>query len=144
MTSSFLPDVNVWVALCSDQHVHHHVASDWYDSIDEDARFYFCRFTQLGLLRLLTAEVVMREDVLSQTGAWRVYDGWIQGAGVELLDEPPGIDRPFRRLTQGRASSPKTWPDAYLAAFAEASDVTLVTFDRAFAGRVKPLILLAE
>jgi len=144
MTSSFLPDVNVWIALSSDRHVHHRVASDWYDSLEEDARFYFCRFTQLGLLRLLTAEVVMREDVLSQTAAWRVYDGWIRGAGAELLDEPSGLDGPFRLLTQGRASSPKAWPDAYLAALAEASGVTLVTFDRAFRGKVKPLVLLGE
>jgi hypothetical protein len=31
---------------------------------------------------------------------------------------------------------------ANLAAFAETSQLTLVTFDRAFRGRVKPLVLL--
>ncbi len=85
----------------------------------------------------------MQDDVVTQTEAWRVYDKWI-GAGAELLDEPPDLERRFRALTRSRQSSPKSWADAYLAAFAEASQVTLVTFDRAFRGKVKPLILLEE
>jgi hypothetical protein len=143
-TSYFFPDLNVWVALNSSGHVHHHVASDWYDSLDGDLRFCFCRLTQLGLLRLLTSEAVMRDDVLSQSQAWKVFDSWIERGGAQLLDESPLLDRPFRRLTEGRQSAPKTWADAYLAAFAEASQLTLVTFDRAFRGKVKPLILLGD
>ena len=50
-TTSFLfPDINVWVALTHGRHVHHDVASDWFESDDADVRFCFCRFTQLGLL----------------------------------------------------------------------------------------------
>ena len=43
----------------------------------------------------------------------------------------------------GRQAAPKAWADAYLAAFADASELTRVTFDLAFRGKVKPLILLA-
>lgn len=143
-TTSFLfPDINVWVALSSGGHVHHHVASDWHNSLDANVRFCFCRFTQLGMLRLLTAEAVMQDEVLTQAEAWRVYDSWVD-AGAELLDEPLELERRFRALTRSRQSSPKVWADAYLAAFAESSQVTLVTFDRAFRGKVKPLILLEE
>jgi len=63
---------------------------------------------------------------------------------VALLDEPPHLDPRFRALTRTRRASPKAWGDAYLSAFAEASQVTLVIFDRAFRGKVKPLILLEE
>jgi hypothetical protein len=46
---------------------------------------------------------------------------------------------------RGRRAPARQGPDlAYLAAFAEASQVTLVTFARAFRGKVKPLILLEE
>jgi hypothetical protein len=142
-TKSFLfPDINVWVALTHGGHVHHFVASDWFAELAADVRFGFCRFTQLGLLRLLTAEAVMGDEVLTQAEAWRVYDRWIEDERVTLLEEPPGLDRRFRALSRGRHASPKAWADAYLAAFAEASQVTLVTFDRAFRGKTKPLVLL--
>ncbi|OFW46191.1 MAG: hypothetical protein A3J29_21270 [Acidobacteria bacterium RIFCSPLOWO2_12_FULL_67_14b] len=144
-TTSFLfPDINVWVALTHGRHVHHLVAHDWFNSLDGDERFCFCRFTQLGLLRLLTAEAVMGEDVMTQVEAWAVYDRLLDQDGVGLLEEPPGLERRFRALTRSRQASPKAWADAYLAAFAETSQVTLVTFDRGFRGKVKPLILLAE
>jgi predicted nucleic acid-binding protein len=48
----------------------------------------------------------------------------------------------MRSKTGGASASPKAWADAYLAAFAEASCLTLVTFDRALAGKVKGAVLL--
>lgn len=144
-TTSFLfPDINVWVALTHGGHVHHLVASDWFDSLPAGVRFCFCRFTQLGILRLLTAEAVMGEDVLTQAGAWAAYDRWQQDDRVRFVDEPPEIEAAFRRRTRLRQAAPKAWADAYLAAFAEASQLTLVTFDQAFRGKVKPLVLLAD
>ncbi len=144
-TTSFLfPDINVWVALTYAGHVHHDVVSDWYASLESDTRFHFCRFTQLGFLRLLTAEAVMGADVLKQPEAWAVYDRWLEDDRVGFLEEPPGIERRFRALTRMKSASPKAWADAYLAAFAETSQLTIVTFDRAFRGKTKPLILLEE
>ena len=115
---------------------------DWMASLDGDERFCFCRFTQLGLLRLLTAEAVMGDEVLNQVEAWAVYDRWLADDRVNLVEEPPGLERQFRSLTRTKQTAPKTWADAYLIAFAETAQLTLVTFDRAFRGRVKPLILL--
>jgi predicted nucleic acid-binding protein len=36
----------------------------------------------------------------------------------------------------------KRWADAYLAALAETAELTLVTFDRVLAGKVKGAVLL--
>lgn len=143
-TSYLFPDINVWVALTHGGHVHHTIANDWYESLDEGVSFRFCRFTQLGFLRLLTASAVMGDDVLVQSEAWALYDRWLKDDRVEMLEEPSGLERPFRALTRSRQASPKAWGDAYLAAFAESSQLTLVTFDRAFRGKVRPLILLGE
>lgn len=140
--SSLFPDINVWVALSHDAHVHHFVASDWFASLDGDVRLGFCRFTQLGLLRLLTAEAVMGDEVLTQVEAWQVYDSWRQDDRVTMMDEPPGLERRFRALTRSRQAAPKAWADAYLAAYAEISEVTLVTFDRAFRNRRCAVMLL--
>ena len=144
-TTSFLfPDINVWLALTHSGHVHHLVAGDWFESLEADVRFCFCRFTQLGLLRLLTAEAVMGDEVMNQPEAWNVYDRWLQDDRVTCLEEPSGLERRFRSLTRIKQAAPKAWADAYLAAFADASQVTLVTFDRAFRGKVKPVVLLEE
>ena len=86
----------------------------------------------------------MGADVMKQTEAWAVYDRWLEDDRVWFLEEPPGIDRRFRALTRLKTASPKAWADAYLTAFAYTSQLTLVTFDRAFRGRAKPLILLEE
>jgi toxin-antitoxin system PIN domain toxin len=142
-TTSFLfPDINVWVALTHGGHVHHLVARDWLQSLDTDVRFCFCRFTQLGLLRLLTAEGVMGDEVLNQVEAWAVYDRWQEDERVTFLEEPQTLERRFRSRTRMKQAAPKVWADAYLAAFAEAAQVTLVTFDRAFRGRLKPVVVL--
>ena len=61
-----------------------------------------------------------------------------------INDEPHGLEQRLRPLTRSRRASPKTWADAYLIAFAETSQMTLVTFDRAFRGKAKPILLRAE
>jgi uncharacterized protein len=142
-TTSFLfPDINVWVALTHGAHVHHEVARDWFTDLPEGVRFSFCRFTQLGLLRLLTAETVMDDEVLSQTEAWAVYDRWLDDHRVALVEEPQALEGRLRALTRSRHAAPKAWADAYLAAFADAAQFTLVTFDRGFRGKVRALMLL--
>lgn len=144
-TTSFLfPDINVWVALTHAGHVHHDVASDWFSTLDDDTRLHFCRVTQLGFLRLLTAQAVMGSDVLTQSEAWQAYDHWHRDHRVTFIDEPVGMDRRFRSLTRLKTASPKHWADAYLLALAETAQLTLVTFDQAFAARTKHVLLLAE
>ncbi len=143
-TSYLFPDINVWVALTCGRHVHHLIASDWLQSLDVDVRLSFCRVTQLGFLRLLTMDAVMGDEVCTQVEAWAVYDRLLKNDNITALEEPPDLDRRFRALTRSRQASPKAWGDAYLAAFAETSQITLVTFDRAFRGKVKPLILLCD
>jgi toxin-antitoxin system PIN domain toxin len=140
--SLLLLDVNVWVALSCAAHEHHQTAADWYSSLDDTVELTFCRITQLGLLRLLTSEAVMGDEVLTQSDAWRVYDAWRRDARVSFAPEPAGLDRTFRQRSRAKAASPKSWADAYLSAFADEGGLSLVTFDRAFRGRVESLVLL--
>ena len=137
------PDINVWIALTYQRHVHHLIASRWFETLAPTSRLFFCRFTQLGLLRLLTAEAVMGPDkAMSQVEAWKTYDRWIRDDRVEFLDEPAEIEPHFRGMTRSPHAAPKDWADSYLAAFAAASRLTLVTFDRAFYRKAKELVLL--
>jgi uncharacterized protein len=142
-TSTFLfPDVNVWIALAHEIHPHHPIARRWEQSLPNDAVLCFCRFTQLGLLRLLTNASAMSDDVMTQAEAWKVFDKFLSTSSAKLIEEPSGIDPLFRRLTDRKEVSTKQWADAYLAAFAEAAKITMVTFDHALAKQAKGAILL--
>lgn len=140
---SLFPDINVWVALSYERHVHHERARKWFEGLAPMAGLFFCRLTQLGLLRLLTVPAVMGPDrAQSQREAWETYDVWLADERVEFLEEPNGIETQFRARTRSQRASPKDWADSYLAAFAQASGLTLVTFDRGFRDKAEDLILL--
>ena len=142
---SFFPDVNVWIALAYGGHQHHAEAVDWFESLDSET-VCFCRFTQLGFLRLLTQPTVMHEDVRTQKQAWQAYDVITQDGRVIFQAEADGdqVDFFLRKLTSSGRPSAKQWPDAYLAAFAHAAELTLVTFDRGLHGMAAESILLAS
>ena len=141
-TTSLFPDINVWVALTYEGHAHHANAAEWFAMLSRDATFVFCRFTQLGLLRLLTAEAVMSDEVMTQPQAWAAYDRWLKDPRVELVEESAEIETRFRALTRLRQPATKDWADSYLAAFAAVGQLTLVTFDRGLRAKVKAAILL--
>jgi uncharacterized protein len=142
-TSSVFPDVNVWLALSSPDHVHFRSAWNWYTSLPDDTVLFFCRLTQLGLLRLLTNRAAMGQGVLTQAEAWQAYDRWLDSGGTGFAEEAADIEIRFRLHTSSSQASPKEWSDAYLAAFSLTSGSRLVTFDQALAAKVKGAILLS-
>jgi hypothetical protein len=143
-TTSFLfPDISVWIALTYQGHIHHGRAAEWFSTIPADSRLFFCRFTQLGFLRLLTAEAVMGDELMNQRQAWQTYDLWLQDDRVACLDEPSGLERIFRNLTRLRRPATKDWADSYLCAFASASQLSLVTFDRSLSRKASNSRLLS-
>ena len=75
-TTSLFPDINVWVALTYEGHAHHRTAASWFATLKPDMSLVFCRLTQLGLLRLLTTDAVMGDEVMTQPQAWAAYDRW--------------------------------------------------------------------
>jgi len=82
------------------------------------------------------------DEVVTQSECWKIYDRWIATGQVAWANEPQDLEIPLRALTSHTASSPKEWMDAYLAAFAEAGNLTLVTLDRALAAKIKGTVLL--
>ena len=131
-TKSFLVDVNVWLALVYDLHAHHQPAQHWFESLAANQAF-FCRFTQLGLLRLLTNSKVMAKDAMTQRAAWGIYDRTTTDERVDFAAEPLAVEKELRRLTQRSSGSPQVWSDAYLAGFALAGGLTVATMDKGFA-----------
>jgi toxin-antitoxin system PIN domain toxin len=133
--TSFLIDINVWLAMTWDLHPQHARASFWYGSINH-ASLWFCRLTMLGFLRLLTNPKVMGDSAVTVSEALKLYERWAQDPRVELVPEPRGMERAFREALIPFALQPatKAIADCYLVGFAEASGAHLVTFDRGLAG----------
>src|SRR5688572_20623437 len=115
LTTPFLVDINVWLAIAYDLHVHHEPASDWFETIGPEQAF-FCRLTQLGFLRLLTNSKVMGGDATSQSKAWQAYDKFVRDPRVSFFQEPQHLEATFRQFTRSQHRATNVWTDAYLAA----------------------------
>jgi len=131
--TSYFPDLNVWLALSDGGHSHNARSRVWVDGLAPDDRLLFSRYTQIGLLRLLTNTAVMGGRTLALQQAWAVYDSWIAHPSVEFCPDPPQAESSFRLFTAPLASKPASkWiGDCWLLAFAQASHSFLVTFDQA-------------
>lgn len=136
-----IPDVNVWLALSLRRHEHHEIAWKWYLQGNHGV-LAFCRVTQMGLLRLATNASVAGE-VLSQRQAWGIYDLWFTSHEVIYLEEPDSLEAEFRGLTSKDLPARREWTDSYLAAFASAWSVPLITFDRKLSERCAGALLLS-
>jgi toxin-antitoxin system PIN domain toxin len=127
-----LPDVNVWLALTFDSHVHHPSAKVWFDALSGKLCF-FCRMTQQGFLRLATNQQVFKTHALTLSQAWQQYDVFRSDPCVSYVGEPANLEPHWRRFTERQTFSPKVWNDGYLAAFAQVGGLELVSFDKGFA-----------
>jgi len=128
-----LPDINVWLAFSSADHAHHSRARRyWYEeSADQLA---FCRVTALGFLRLSTNASAMAGRPLTVVEAWQAYQTFRRLPEVLLAPESEDCEAWLEHWALGKKATPRLWTDAYLAAFAKAGGLRLVSFDGDFAG----------
>ena len=139
-TLNFL-DANVWLALAWSRHVHSERARSWFEQADEE-QFFFCRFTQITVLRLLTTDQIMGKDTKTMSEAWGLWDRIWADTRIAFLPEPDDLEKEFRLRSRLSSRSPKVWADAYLLAFAAVGGVKLVTFDHALQTRGADVLVL--
>lgn len=127
-----LPDVNVWLALAAPSHVHHAAARAYWMQ-PALPRLWFNRITMLGLVRLLCEPKVMGAAKLPPARALEAYEHFEALPEVAFMDEPAGCGLAFAAALRSTApSSGRLLTDLYLACFAQAAQLRLVTFDRDF------------
>ncbi len=143
MPKTFLPDVNVWLALTFDSHLNHPIARKWFDGLT-DKMCLFCRMTQQGFLRLVTNSKVFGTEAVTLPDAWKLYDAYMGDPRVGFAPEPMGIETFWRGFTRLKSFSPHVWNDAWLAAFAKTVSMDVVTFDNGFTQYADvPTVILA-
>ncbi len=121
--------------------IHAERAREWFDEAGEE-QFFFCRFTQLTILRLLTTEKIMGKDTKTMSEAWSVWDRVWADTRIAFLPEPDDLEKEFRSRSRLSSPSPKVWADAYLLAFAAVAGLKFVTFDRALRAQGANVLVL--
>lgn len=131
LASVDLPDLNVWFALSVPSHPHYARAMGYWQA-ECSGRVAFCSHTVLGLARLLSNVKVMGGDPLTPQSAWETCRTWLGDSRVIFAAEPRRCHITLDGYVVGSHVRPKTWPDAYLAAFASSGRMRLVSFDSDF------------
>lgn len=124
-----LVDSNIWLALMSADHLHHHVAANWFDSIGV-AEAVICRPVHMSVLRLLSNPLVTKHQI-SSNKVWTACQALFSDDRVVFVPEPDDIEDTWIELMGNRRNS-SNWMDSYLAAFAIQNGFRLITFDRGF------------
>jgi len=133
--SAKLYDVNIWVALSFQTHPAHAEAKVAFESATSEAPAVFCRATQQSFLRLVTTLAIQKCYGSERIGNTLAWDRWKYLAAmpqVLFLGEPPGLQTHWSAYAQSELPAPKRWMDAYLAAFARAYGISLLTLDNDF------------
>lgn len=142
-TLYFLLDVEVWLALSQHGHKDHARCQKWFNSLGSNVRLYFCRFTQVGLLKRLTAGPAREgEEVLYYDRAWNRYEEWCRDPRIMFLPEPPGFNEELRALSSLRHPNSTCWDHLCLMAFARVAGLRLVTMDKTLSDRFADAELL--
>ena len=128
-----LLDVNVWLAGIWAAHADHEAVLRW--RAHADAPLVMCRVTQMALLRHLSNPAVLGPEALTRRQTWNLMERQMRDRDVTWQAEPDGIELAWRALSARDDRSHKLWTDDYLAGFAQAGGLRLVTLERGFTRR---------
>ncbi len=130
-----LLDTNVWLAALFPTHPFHAVAQRAIVQATSAQPAVWCRSTQQSFFRLASSPTLHKAygaERMTNRDALLAMDSFQALPQVTQRDEPPGVSALWRQMAGLDSASPKVWMDAYLAAFAVAGGLSLVTLDRDF------------
>jgi uncharacterized protein len=131
-----LPDLNVWLALAVQEHPHHLIAREYWETVQNapppERNLWFCRVTMLGVVRLLCQPKVVGKGALNPSNAFALYQRFRSVPGVGLLPDPANCENTLLTMLGDQVLPARQWTDAYLAALAQSSGARLVSFDNDF------------
>lgn len=126
-----LADINFLLPLLHPKDTHHGLVLAWLHR-HPDAHIVLCRQVHLGLVRLLSNPKALGSNAPSALEALDLTLQLIDNVRFASIDEPPNLLPLWRSHLRHRVPTPKLVNDAYLAAFAIASGLPFLTFDKGF------------
>lgn len=126
-----LPDLNVWLALMTPDHVHYSKALRYWEGQAAE-QIVFCTVTALGLLRLVMQPKVMGTAVRSVSGASDLLQSLLEQPGVAMAKPENDGWSVFHQLMHANNLPSRLCTDTHLAALAISNDWRLVSFDQDF------------
>ncbi len=126
-----LPDINLWIALSSQGHVHHERARNYFEG-ETNGKLAFCKVTALGFHRILCQREAMGDEVRTPAEAWAAYQKWRSQEEVAFIGEPGEVEKLLDTWVAQNIVTTRGWTDAFLAAVAIGLSARLVTFDKGF------------
>ena len=121
----YLLDVNVFLALVSENHIHHQLVTKWFNT--PGLQWALCSFTEAGFLRNATAP---RAGQITMAEASAILARMALEPGyryIPIVVEWQTLAAPFFRRLYGA----KQVTDAYLLGLALREGLVLVTMDKA-------------
>jgi toxin-antitoxin system PIN domain toxin len=125
-----LLDVNVWLALVDENHVHHENARTYWCE-QSSGEIAFCRVTALAFLRLSTHPKILSRP-LSTEESWDIYQRYRDEARVGFILDSPQVDQWFMEYSIQSDFIHALWTECYLAALARFRNCRIVSFDQHF------------
>lgn len=128
-------DTNVWLAAIFPTHPFHAAAQQALNQTTPARPAVWCRSTQQSFLRLASTPALHKAygaERMTNRDALAVLDALQTLPQVAVRDESSGVFALWCQLAGADTASPKVWMDAYLAAFAIAGALSLVSLDRDF------------
>ena len=122
--AKYLLEVNVFLALLSENHIHHRLVTDWFNT--PELRWAICPFTEAGFLRNATAP---RPGQITMSEATAVLARMMREPGYHYLP----ISADWQTLCGplfSRLYGTKQVTDAYLLGLAVRAGLVLVTMDK--------------
>jgi uncharacterized protein len=106
---------NILLALADAKHKRHRKVSSWFNELPIGSHMLICRVAQLGLIRLITSNVVMQGEALTMREAWAFYGELLQVPSIYFVDEPGRIQAHWFKSCLAFEQATKRVTDAYLA-----------------------------
>ena len=128
-------DTSAWIAAVFTSHPFHQPAQKYLRQATPAEPAVFCRSTQQSFLRLASTPALLKAygaTGLTNRDALAALGALLALKQVCEREEPPGTSTLWHRLASHDSASPKTWMDAYLAAFAINGGLRMVTLDQDF------------
>lgn len=124
-----LADVNFLIALLDIRHEHSVRAVSWLKATWQRHSIVNCRVAQMGAIRLLTRPPIMGAGVLSGAEAWGYLIKLFEDDRFIFATEPAGFESSRQTICEWTPKGSSAGTDSYLAAFALAGNLSVVTFD---------------